>query len=58
MILLGIAAVSYWILYFRFVPQIGLERDVHLQFGYVARYARAWSKQLVTGEQWQLANST
>ncbi|KAJ9353570.1 hypothetical protein DTO027B9_5272 [Paecilomyces variotii] len=32
-ILLGIAAVSYWILYFRFVPQIGLERDVHLQFG-------------------------
>ncbi|KAL1848189.1 CCR4-NOT core subunit cdc39 [Paecilomyces lecythidis] len=32
-ILLGIATVAYWIFYFKFVPQIGLERDVHLQFG-------------------------
>ena len=34
LILLGIAAVAYWAFYYNFVPQIGLEREVHLQFGY------------------------
>ncbi|OJJ51484.1 hypothetical protein ASPZODRAFT_12305 [Penicilliopsis zonata CBS 506.65] len=32
-ILLGIATVAYWIFYFRFIPQISLERPVYLQFG-------------------------
>ncbi|KAL1971204.1 hypothetical protein VTN77DRAFT_156 [Rasamsonia byssochlamydoides] len=31
--LFGVATVAYWIFYFNFVPQVGLERVVHLQFG-------------------------
>ncbi|PGH23343.1 hypothetical protein AJ80_02596 [Polytolypa hystricis UAMH7299] len=32
-ILLFISAVAYWVFYYNFIPQIGLERRVHLQFG-------------------------
>ncbi|OJD18090.1 hypothetical protein AJ78_01862 [Emergomyces pasteurianus Ep9510] len=28
-----ISIVAYWIFYYKYVPQIGLERQVHLQFG-------------------------
>jgi len=31
-VLLGVASVAYWIFYFNYVPQVGLERIVHLQF--------------------------
>ena len=34
LILFGMSAVAYWTFYHNFVPQIGLEREVHLQFGY------------------------
>ena len=33
-ILLGLATVAYIIFYFNYVPQIGIERIVHLQYGY------------------------
>lgn len=28
-----VAAVAYWVFYLNYVPQIGLKRVVHLQFG-------------------------
>lgn len=28
-----VAAVAYWVFYLNYVPQIGLKRAVHLQFG-------------------------
>ncbi|EEP82490.1 conserved hypothetical protein [Uncinocarpus reesii 1704] len=31
--LLGVSIVSYWVFYYNYVPQISLERLVHLQFG-------------------------
>jgi seipin len=34
-VLIGISTVAYWVFYMNYVPQIGLERVVHLQFGYV-----------------------
>ena len=33
--LFGVSTVAYWIFYFNYIPQIGLERVVHLQFGYM-----------------------
>ena len=33
--LLGISSVAYALLYYNYVPQVGIERAVHLQFGYV-----------------------
>jgi seipin len=34
-LLLVLAAVAYVIFYYNYIPQIGVERVVHLQFGYV-----------------------
>lgn len=33
-LLIGISAIAYGIFYFNFIPTVGLEREVHLQFGY------------------------
>jgi hypothetical protein len=32
--LIGISAIAYGVFYFNFIPTVGLEREVHLQFGY------------------------
>lgn len=32
--LIGISAIAYGVFYFKFIPTVGLEREVHLQFGY------------------------
>ncbi|KAJ5561526.1 Survival protein SurE-like phosphatase/nucleotidase [Penicillium sp. DV-2018c] len=32
-VLIGISAVAYGIFYFKFIPKVGLQRTVHLQFG-------------------------
>ncbi|KAJ6170401.1 hypothetical protein N7485_007747, partial [Penicillium canescens] len=32
-LLIGISAIAYGIFYFNFIPTVGLEREVHLQFG-------------------------
>ncbi|BDD56854.1 hypothetical protein MPDQ_008212 [Monascus purpureus] len=32
-LLLCVSAIAYWVFYTRYIPQIGLERVVHLQFG-------------------------
>lgn len=32
--LIGISAIAYGIFYFKFIPTVGLQREVHLQFGY------------------------
>ncbi|KAL2003016.1 hypothetical protein VTN02DRAFT_5251 [Thermoascus thermophilus] len=32
-VLLCVSSIAYWIFYFHFVPQLGFERVVHLQFG-------------------------
>jgi len=34
-ILLGLAVVAYILFYLNYVPQIGVERIIHLQYGYV-----------------------
>lgn len=31
--LIGISSVAYWLFYYNFVPQLSIERIVHLQFG-------------------------
>jgi seipin len=33
-ILLGFAVVAYILFYLNYVPQIGIERIIHLQYGY------------------------
>jgi hypothetical protein len=33
-ILLGVATVAYLLFYMNYIPQVGIVRDVHLQFGY------------------------
>ncbi|KAJ6166693.1 hypothetical protein N7470_002140 [Penicillium chermesinum] len=33
-VLLGISSIAYGIFYFRFIPTVGVDREVHLQFGY------------------------
>ena len=35
LILVAVSTLAYGIFYYSFVPQIGIEREVHLQFGYV-----------------------
>lgn len=39
--LLGIATVAYVLFYLNFVPQVGFERVIHLQFGYGNPYQLA-----------------
>jgi hypothetical protein len=34
-ILLGLAVLAYILFYFNYVPQIGIERIIHLQYGYI-----------------------
>lgn len=34
-LMLSVSAIAYAIFYYKFIPQVGLERVVHLQFGYV-----------------------
>lgn len=34
-LMLCLSSVAYGIFYYKFIPQVGLERVVHLQFGYV-----------------------
>jgi hypothetical protein len=42
-ILLGVAVVAYILFYFNYVPQIGVERIIHLQYGYVVTSSlRMW----------------
>ena len=33
--LLGLAIVAYVLFYVNYIPKIGIEREVHLQYGYV-----------------------
>ena len=32
-LLIGISAIAYGVFYFKFIPTVGLQREVHLQFG-------------------------
>jgi hypothetical protein len=42
-ILLGVAVVAYILFYFNYIPQIGVERIIHLQYGYVVTSSlRMW----------------
>lgn len=38
-ILLGLAIVSYFIFYYKFIPHIEIEKLVHLQYGYDETYS-------------------
>lgn len=50
-LMLCVSAVAYWIFYYKFIPQVGLERVVHLQFGYVTRHPEAsQTNRLITRE--------
>lgn len=35
-VLIGLAAFAYILFYLNYVPQIGIERVIHLQYGYEA----------------------
>lgn len=37
LLLFGISGIAYTIFYLRFIPIVGVDRDVHLQFGYATR---------------------
>lgn len=32
-LLIGVSAIAYGVFYFKFIPTVGLQREVHLQFG-------------------------
>jgi ABC-type multidrug transport system permease subunit len=34
-VLFGLAIVAYVLFYLNYIPKIGIEREVHLQYGYV-----------------------
>jgi seipin len=52
--LFATAAVAYWVFYFNYVPQIGLERVVHLQFGCVMDNSSArWSWGVMESMFWK-----
>lgn len=36
LLMICVSSVAYGMFYFKFIPQVGFERVVHLQFGYVA----------------------
>lgn len=33
--MIGVSTVAYFVFYYKFIPQVELQRPVHLQFGYV-----------------------
>ncbi|KAM5473521.1 hypothetical protein MauCBS54593_002317 [Microsporum audouinii] len=39
--LFGISTISYWVFYYNFVPQISLERQIHLQYDESSPYGTA-----------------
>ena len=39
-ILLGLAVFAYILFYYNYVPQIGIERVIHLQYGYAASFLK------------------
>ncbi|KAM5449193.1 hypothetical protein MaudCBS49596_005018 [Microsporum audouinii] len=39
--LFGISTISYWVFYYNFVPQISLERQIHLQYDKSSPYGTA-----------------
>jgi len=47
-VLLGLAVFAYILFYFSYVPQIGIERIIHLQYGYALPPANKW---LLTSSQ-------
>lgn len=53
--LMGMSFIAFWILYYNYIPKVSLEREVHLQFGYVfplirVRNAIGVKKELVANE--------
>ena len=51
-ILLVLAVIAYILFYFNYVPQIGIERVIHLQYGYEARTANATAADLMISQRW------
>ncbi|PGH30598.1 hypothetical protein GX50_06636 [[Emmonsia] crescens] len=55
-LLLCISVVAYWIFYYNYVPQIGLERQVHLQFGDGHPYGTATlGTELISAQQYDIS---
>lgn len=43
-----VSALAYGVFYYKFIPQVGLERVVHLQFGLVFSYSNETNKHCTT----------
>lgn len=43
--LLGISSIAYVLFYYNYVPQVGVERVIHLQFGWVVSHTLMAIKQ-------------
>ncbi|EEH19910.2 5'/3'-nucleotidase SurE [Paracoccidioides brasiliensis Pb03] len=55
-ILFCISVAAYWIFYYNYVPQIGLERQVHLQFGDGHPHGTATlGTELISGQQYDVS---
>ncbi|EEH39704.2 TTL domain-containing protein [Paracoccidioides lutzii Pb01] len=55
-ILFCISVAAYWIFYYNYVPQIGLERQVHLQFGDGHPHGTATlGAELISGQQYDVS---
>ncbi|KLJ11443.1 hypothetical protein EMPG_09748 [Blastomyces silverae] len=56
LVLFCISVVAYWIFYYNYVPQIGLERQVHLQFGDGHPYGTATlGTELIPAQQYDIS---
>ncbi|OJD22801.1 hypothetical protein ACJ73_05850 [Blastomyces percursus] len=56
LVLFCISVVAYWIFYYNYVPQIGLERQVHLQFGDGHPYGTAaLGTELIPAQQYDIS---
>ncbi|PGH10463.1 hypothetical protein GX51_00222 [Blastomyces parvus] len=56
LLLFCISVVAYWIFYYNYVPQIGLERQIHLQFGDGHPYGTATlGTELIPAQQYDIS---
>ncbi|EEQ83880.1 hypothetical protein RJZ56_002110 [Blastomyces dermatitidis] len=56
LVLFCISVVAYWIFYYNYVPQIGMERQVHLQFGDGHPYGTATlGTELIPAQQYDIS---
>ncbi|KAJ5167887.1 uncharacterized protein N7482_003481 [Penicillium canariense] len=56
LLLLGISGIAYAIFYFRFIPTVGVDREIHLQFGDINPWGTAsFESEFVSSQPYDVA---